>query len=131
MYQQHRQLSGTETILVVEDEATVRGFTRTVLERQGYRVLDAEEGMEALRIASEFPDSIELMITDVVMPRMSGRELAERITALIPDLKVIFLSGYAEDAVAHHGVLDDNINFLAKPYNRDDLLTLIREVLDR
>jgi PAS domain S-box-containing protein len=125
------QLSGAETILLVEDEETVRGFTRTVLERQGYRVLDAEEGMEALRIASEFPDSIELMITDVVMPRMSGRDLAERIMALIPDLKVIFLSGYAEDAVAHQGVLDDNINFLAKPYNKDDLLTLIREVLDR
>jgi PAS domain S-box-containing protein len=124
-------LSGAESILLVEDEDTVRSFTRTVLQRQGYRVLEAGDGREALRIAAEAADDIDLLITDVVMPRMSGQELAESIRETIPELTVIFLSGYAEDAVVHHGVLKDNINFLPKPYSKDDLLKKIREVLDR
>jgi two-component system cell cycle sensor histidine kinase/response regulator CckA len=124
-------LTGDETILLVEDEETVRSYTRTVLERQGYKVLDAGEGPEALRLATGNSGGIDLLITDVVMPRMSGSVLAERIREMIPDLTVIFLSGYAEDNVVHQGVLDDNINFLAKPFNKNDLLKKIRAALDR
>jgi len=129
--EEETRLSGDEAILLVEDEETVRSFTRTVLEREGYRVLDAADGAEALRVIAEVPEGIDLLVTDVVMPRMSGRVLAERITAKLPGLGVIFLSGYAEKEVAHHGVLESNINFLAKPYSKDSLLRKVREVLDR
>jgi len=122
---------GTETVLVAEDEAQVRDFVTRVLSAKGYRVLAAGEGIEALRLCREFAEPVDLLITDVVMPRMGGRELASRIEAVKPGVRVLFVSGYTENAISHHGVLDAGLTFLQKPFTTDALLRKVREVLDR
>ena len=123
---------GTETLLLVEDEPSVRYLARSVLQGQGYEILSAANGQDALRVANEHKGSpIRLVITDVIMPVMGGRIMADWMKATYPDLKILFTSGYTDDAIAHHGVLEAGSDFLAKPYTRATLVRRVREMLDR
>jgi two-component system, cell cycle sensor histidine kinase and response regulator CckA len=123
---------GTETLLVVEDEPTVRQLARTVLDAQGYKVLSASNGLDALNTARKHKGPpISLVITDVVMPQMGGKPMADVLTKTYPGIKVLFTSGYADEAIAHHGVLEPGIDFLAKPYTPVTLARRVREMLDR
>jgi two-component system cell cycle sensor histidine kinase/response regulator CckA len=120
---------GTETILLVEDEEMVRQMTRAILEDSGYEVLEASCGDDALRICEQHDRMIDLVITDVVMPGMSGRELAERVALVRPGLRLIYMSGYTDDAIVHHGVIDNGMPFLEKPFTPETIGQKIREVL--
>jgi PAS domain S-box-containing protein len=122
---------GTETVLLVEDEGTVRSVAREVLQMVGYTVLEAATGEEALQQSTLHDSPIHLLVTDVVMPGMSGRELAERLTIDYPALGVLYLSGYTDEAIAHHGVLEAGIELLHKPFTPDALARRVREVLDK
>ena len=125
-----KHAAGTETILVVEDEPGVRNVTKRVLEVFGYTVHTAASGGEALLICEREGDAIQLMITDIVMPEMSGRDLSERLAKVCPNMKVLYMSGYTGDAVVHHGVLDRDMNFISKPFAIPELTKKVREVLD-
>jgi two-component system, cell cycle sensor histidine kinase and response regulator CckA len=120
---------GSETVLLVEDEESVRQLVRETLEAKGYKVLEADHGEAALRIASAHPGSIDMLITDVVMPGMSGRELSKQLCAAHPRTKVLFLSGYTEDAIVHQGGLEPGTAFLQKPFTLHMLSRKVREVL--
>ena len=120
---------GSETVLLVEDEESVRQLVRDTLEAKGYKVLEAEQGHTALQIADAHQGSIDVLITDVVMPGMSGRELAQRLSASHPRTKVLFVSGYTEDAIVHQGVLDPGTAFLQKPFTLQALSRKVRDVL--
>jgi PAS domain S-box-containing protein len=122
---------GTETILLVEDEDAVRDLTNRVLGSRGYQVLVARDGAEALELASRHEGVIHLLITDVIMPGMSGREVARALTQARPDIRVLYVSGYTDDAVVRHGILEERTPFLQKPYGLDVLARKVREVLDR
>jgi CheY-like chemotaxis protein len=122
--------AGTETVLLVEDEDGVRALVRQVLSRHGYTVLEARHGGEALLHCERFKDKIHLLITDVVLEQMSGPELAQRLVVLRPDLKVLYVSGYTDDAIIHQGVLTHGTAFLQKPFTTDALARKIREILD-
>ncbi len=119
-----------ETILLVEDAQRVRAVVREILEMSGYVVLEARHGAEALEISNRHAGTIHLLVTDVVMPQMSGRELAQRLATLRPELKVLYMSGYTDDAIVRHGVLASGIAFLSKPFTPDALALKVREVLD-
>ena len=121
---------GSETILLVEDEDDVRELTREILEMAGYTVLEAAPGDEALRLCRDSARPIDLLLTDVVMPQMSGPELARRILELRPRTKVVYMSGYPDDALGHHGVLDPDIILLPKPFTRESLMQHVRRALD-
>jgi signal transduction histidine kinase/ActR/RegA family two-component response regulator len=122
----------TETILLVEDEEMVRNLTYELLREQGYQVLVAANGEEAIRICYERgTEQIDLMLTDVVMPEMNGRRLAETVCAVQPNMKVVYMSGYTDDAIVHHGVLEPGTNFIEKPFTAETLLTTIREVIEK
>ncbi|MDB5103221.1 MAG: hypothetical protein JWP91_910 [Fibrobacteres bacterium] len=120
---------GDETILLVEDEATVRRFARLVLERSGYRVLEACDGKEGLEISEACMGPIHLVLTDVVMPRLDGPHMVQRLMAARPGLRVIFMSGYTDDAIVRHGFFDANTSFIQKPFMPDKLTKILREVL--
>jgi PAS domain S-box-containing protein len=121
--------SNSETILVVEDEKAVRDLTVRMLQRLGYRILTAAGGAEAIEISRGHAATIHLLLTDVVMPNMSGRQLADHLVLSRPDMKVLYLSGYTENTVLHHGVLDAGVEFLPKPFSREVLGKKLREIL--
>jgi signal transduction histidine kinase len=121
---------GSETILLVEDEDIVRGLARKILEQAGYDVLDARGGDEAIRLCHELPGPIHLLLTDVVMPETSGKEIAECLAKLRPSTRVLYMSGYTDDAIVHHGVLDSDVEFIQKPFTPLALARKVREVLD-
>jgi len=123
------QSGGSETVLLVEDEESVRQLVRETLESKGYKVLEADHGEAALRIVSDYSGKIDMLITDVVMPGMSGRDLSAKLCASYPHTKVLYLSGYTEDAIAHEGVLDSGTAFLQKPFTLQTLSRKVREVL--
>jgi two-component system, cell cycle sensor histidine kinase and response regulator CckA len=125
-----RPVTGTETILVVEDEAAVRVLVRRVLNRNGYRVLEAGSGPEALRLLESTTDPVHLLLTDVVMPGMSGRELADRLAPDHPRMAILYMSGYTDEAIVQHGVLDAGIALLEKPFAPELLLRQVRGILD-
>lgn len=123
--------SGDETVLLVEDEVGVRELLRTTLEGKGYAVLTARHGKEALHVAGKFGGHIDLLVTDVVMPEMGGRVLAERFAALYPQARVLFMSGYTDDIIIRNGVMQSDVEFLQKPCTMATLLHKVRAVLDR
>jgi CheY-like chemotaxis protein len=121
---------GTETVLLAEDEDGVRRLARFTLEAHGYTVLEATNGAEAIALASGYPERIHLLLTDVVMPELSGREAAEVIRAQRPNMKVLFMSGYTDDAVVRHGIVEATDAFLQKPFTPLALVRKVRAVLD-
>jgi CheY-like chemotaxis protein len=120
----------SERILLVEDEPAVRAVAQESLAAKGYAVLEAKDVDDALRLAREDTQPIDLLVTDVVMPVMNGRQLAERIQALHPEAQVLYMSGYIDDAIVHHGVLEGGTAFLQKPFTPADLARRVREMLD-
>ena len=125
------ELGGSETVLIVEDDDSVRKLARTSLKRNGYRILEAENGENALRVSEAHDGSIDLILTDVVMPKMSGKDLAELVEKIHPRVKVIFMSGYTNDAIVNHGILTRGVEFIEKPFTPKNLASKVRAVLDK
>lgn len=121
---------GTETILLVEDEASVRKTAKRILAAQGYSVIEAENGEKAIRCYNDHDGPIHILVTDVIMPGMSGKDVADKLLASTPSLKVLYVSGYTDNAISHHGVLDQNTHFIQKPFTSESLAGKVREVLD-
>ena len=121
---------GTETILLAEDEANLRYLARQFLEKQGYKVIEAADGAVAMQIAVAHEGVIHLLLTDVIMPGMNGRELAQRISEIRPQTKVLYMSGYTENVIGHDGTLDAGVRLLQKPFTLRDLKSKVREVID-
>jgi CheY-like chemotaxis protein len=121
---------GHETILLVEDDASVRALACSVLRRHGYHVLEASSGFDALSVSEQFAEPIHLLLTDVVMPKMSGPQLARRIQGARANIRVLFVSGYTDDATFQHGLLDRRVAFLPKPFTPEQMAIRVREVLD-
>jgi CheY-like chemotaxis protein len=126
-----KDLGGSETVLVVEDNVSILNLAQRALQKYGYKVLTAKSGEDALRIGKEYEGPIDLLLTDVVMPTISGKETAERLQPLYPQMKVIYMSGYTDDAIVHLGVLEPGLNFIEKPFSSDVLASKMREVLDK
>jgi PAS domain S-box-containing protein len=124
------ELKGSETVLLVEDDEQVRHLTRTILQRHGYTVLTAGRGKDALAILESHDGPVHLLLTDVVMPEMNGKELYQRVTACHPTARVLYMSGYSDNVIAHHGVIDQGIHLLQKPFSNQTLATKVREVLE-
>jgi CheY-like chemotaxis protein len=122
--------AGTETILVAEDEEQVKGLACEILRRNGYTVFEASDGKGALELAEAYEGPIHLLVTDVVMPDMNGKILHQHLSVARPGLKVLYMSGYSENVIAHHGVLDEGVNFVQKPFSFHGLATRVRDVLD-
>jgi CheY-like chemotaxis protein len=121
---------GTETILLVEDEEAIRELARIALQSYGYTLLEAPDGEDALRVGSAHSTPIDLLVTDVVMPKMSGPELAERLQKVHPEMQVLYISGYTDDAIVRHRIVADGVAFLHKPFVPTTLARKVREVLD-
>jgi CheY-like chemotaxis protein len=122
---------GDETILIVEDEEEVRKLAGKILERQGYKILETFDGDDALVACERHRSPIHLMLADVVMPGMSGYELAKLLKPLYPEIKVLYMSGYTDDAIVRHGVLEKGVNYIQKPFTMEGLARKVREVLDK
>ena len=122
---------GHETILLVEDEPAILSMTAAMLNRLGYHVLAVSTPGEAMRVAEGHPSEIHMLMTDVVMPEMNGRDLAKNLLALNPHMRRLFMSGYTADVIAHHGVLDKGVNFIQKPFTMKILAEKIREIFDQ
>jgi len=122
---------GSETVLVVEDEEELRKLAVRVLQKQGYKVLEASQGDKALFISEQHEEPIHLLVTDVVMPGLSGRELSERLTSLRPEIKILYMSGHTNSVILHHGVLEPGVNLLQKPFTPEALTRKVREVLEK
>jgi PAS domain S-box-containing protein len=127
----YEKVGGTETILLVEDEESVRDVASEALGTLGYHVLEASSGEDAITISNDHPGPIDLLLTDVILPKMDGRSLFTSLVASRPEMKVLYMSGYTEDYIVHHGVLDPEISFLSKPFTLDALAARVREKLDR
>jgi PAS domain S-box-containing protein len=123
--------TGTETILLVEDDEAILNLGKIILENLGYTVLATPTPVQAIHLAEDHPGDIHLLITDVVMPEMNGRELAEKLSAIRPNLKCLYMSGYTADVIANRGILDEGLNFIQKPFLSDDFAVKVRQVLDR
>jgi CheY-like chemotaxis protein len=126
-----RVLAGTETILIVEDEEAVRKLVRRTLEKQGYELLVAASGIEALELLGQHKGRVHLLITDVIMPQMGGRQLAEKLKAARPDIQILYISGYTESSIVRGGSLGKDEAFLQKPFTPLALARCVREMLDR
>ncbi|MBU1564598.1 MAG: response regulator, partial [Proteobacteria bacterium] len=124
-------LSGQECVLLVEDEPSILKMTSMMLERLGYSVLAANTPGEAIRLAGAFDDKIHLLLTDVIMPLMNGRDLAQRLLASQPEMKCLFMSGYTADVISQHGVLDDGMFFIQKPFSKTELAAKVRQALHK
>ncbi len=122
--------TGTETILVVEDDEAILNLSKLILENLGYTVLAAQTQVHAINLVREHPGELHLLITDVVMPEMNGRALAEQLGAIRPNLKCLYMSGYTADVIAHRGIVDEGVNFIQKPFGSDELAAKVRQVLD-
>ena len=122
---------GNETILIVEDEEEVRKLAGKILERQGYRILEASQGDDALRISERHGGPIDLILVDVIMPGMSCSELSKHLKSPHPKMKVLYMSGYTDNAIVRHGVLEKGINYIQKPFTMEGLARKVREVLDK
>ncbi|MBG0779701.1 MAG: response regulator, partial [Desulfotignum balticum] len=120
-----------ETVLIVEDETSILTLTKRILEQLDYNILTAETPGEAVALTNEHDGEIHLLITDVVMPEMNGRDLAEKLQAEYPKLKVLFMSGYTANVIAHHGVLDADVHFIQKPFSNKDLAVKVKKALKR
>lgn len=129
-HKEEQPLRGTETVLLVEDETSILNMCRATMEHFGYNVISSSKPSEAIELAKAHVDEIQMLITDIVMPEMNGRELKEKIAELIPGIKSLFMSGYTSDVISHHGTLDDGVQFLQKPFTSNALLLKIREILD-
>lgn len=128
--QQESVIGGKETVLVVEDELSILVLCDHMLKSQGYRVLTANTPGEAIRVAKAHLGKIDLLLTDVVLTEMNGLDLANKLLPLYPDMKRLFMSGYTADIIVHHGVLDDGVNFIQKPFSEKDLASKMRAALD-
>jgi CheY-like chemotaxis protein len=122
---------GQETVLLVEDEELVRGMARSILQKAGYTVLEAGDGAEALAVAEKHAETIHLLVSDMIMPRMNGRDLYQRLAQLRPSLRVLFMTGYTDSALLRHGVLDADLPILFKPFPQEEFLSTVREVLEK
>jgi CheY-like chemotaxis protein len=125
-----RPTCGQETILLAEDEAEVRELAAEILQQAGYTVLQAEHGPAALRVSLRHEAPIQLLLTDVVMPGMNGRDLANRLRQVRPGLQILYMSGYTDEVLGRHGVVDSSIAFLQKPFTADTLLQAVRGALE-
>lgn len=121
---------GTETVLLVEDESAVRELVAQILGELGYTVLKAANGQEALALAQAHSAPIHLLLTDIVMPEMGGKMLAEQLAEISPETRVLFTSGYADNAIVHHGALEEGVVFIQKPFSPAGLARKVRQVLD-
>jgi CheY-like chemotaxis protein len=123
-------LKGSETILITEDDEHVRHLSHDILKRQGYTILLAKSGTEALKLLREYLQPVHLLLTDVVMPEMNGKELYSQATIIKPTLKVVYMSGYTGNVIVHHGVLEKGVPFIQKPFSADTLSSKVRKILD-